>query len=170
LAASTVPAGWQSPGRWAALRSRPTLVGDIARPLLDHHFPESLHEDILAAVGLTPEVRWVRQRRHDPRFRRRVLVAYDYHCAVCGLDLRLGAVAVALDTAHIRWHRAGGPDREDNGLALCVLHHNLFDLGAFTLGRDGIVLVCDDTHGTTGFEEVQLRHHGGRARPPQWSE
>src|SRR5436189_6378643 len=39
--------------------------------------------------------------------------------------------------AHIRWHQAGGPDIENNGLALCVLHHKTFDLGAFTLSEGG---------------------------------
>jgi hypothetical protein len=42
-------------------------------------------------------------------------------------------LSVALDAAHIRWHQAGGPDEEANGLALRVLHHKLFDLGAFTV-------------------------------------
>src|SRR5262249_39655594 len=37
----------------AAFRSDPALVGKIAARLLEHHFPESLHTDILEAVGLT---------------------------------------------------------------------------------------------------------------------
>jgi putative restriction endonuclease len=53
------------------------------------------------------------------------------------------------------------------GLALCVLHHKLLDLGAFTLSREGFVLVSDRVHGTTGFEEALLRHHGAAVRPPQ---
>lgn len=36
-----------------ALRADPSLVGKIAGRLLDEHFPESLHPDILAVVGLT---------------------------------------------------------------------------------------------------------------------
>jgi len=50
-----------------------------------------------------------------------VLRAYEYRCAVCGFDVRLGSVSIALDAAHIRWHQAGGPETESNGLALCVL-------------------------------------------------
>ena len=34
----------------------------------------------------------------------------------------------------MRWFAFGGPDALDNGLALCVLHHKLFDLGV--LGVD----------------------------------
>jgi len=72
------------------------------------------------------------RKKRDPAFRQKVLKAYEWRCAVCGFDVKLGTVAIALDAAHIRWHQAGGPDVENNGLALCVLHHKTFDLGAFT--------------------------------------
>jgi putative restriction endonuclease len=151
----------------AALRSDPALITDIATRLLEHHFPESLHADILAAVGLTLGVTSRTERKRDPHFRQRVLTAYEYRCAVCGFDVRLGSVSVALDAAHIRWHQAGGPAQESNGLALCVLHHKLFDLGAFTLSPEGALLVSDQAHGSAGFEEALLRHHGKRTRSPQ---
>ena len=80
---------------------------------------------------------------------------------------RLGDLSVALDAAHIRWVQADGPDEERNGLALCVLHHKLFDLGAFTLGPDGRVLVSEQAHGGDGFEDSLLRHHDRPARRPQ---
>jgi putative restriction endonuclease len=106
-------------------------VTDIAARLLERHFPESIHPDILDAVGLTPGAAPA-ERKRDPKFRQRVLVAYEWRCAVCGFDVRLGSVSIGLDAAHIRWHQAGGPDTEVNGLALCVLHHKTFDLGAFS--------------------------------------
>src|SRR5262249_31175179 len=87
--------------------------------------------------------------------------------AVCGFDVRLGNVSVALDAAHIRWVQAEGPDEEANGLALCVLHHKLFDLGAFTLEPGGCLLVSEQAHGNAGFEESLMRHHGGLVRRPQ---
>jgi predicted restriction endonuclease len=34
-----------------------------------------------------------------------------------------------LDAAHIRWYQADGLDGESNGLALCVLYPQVFDLG-----------------------------------------
>jgi putative restriction endonuclease len=151
----------------AALSADTGLAEEIAAHLLEHHFPASLHQDILSAVGFTPESRSVKEKRRDPSFRQRVLTAYEYRCAVCGFDVRLGSVSIALDAAHIRWHQAGGPDRESNGLALCVLHHKTFDLGAFTLGQDGVLLVSDQTNGTAGFQETLLRHHGSPVRPPQ---
>jgi putative restriction endonuclease len=84
-----------------------------------------------------------------------------------GLAVRLGSVSIALDAAHIRWFQAGGPDEEGNGLALCVLHHRTFDLGAFTVNHDGFLLVSDHTHGTAGFHEALTSRHGKPVRPPQ---
>jgi putative restriction endonuclease len=148
-----------------ALRASPALPGKIAGLLLERHFPETLHQDILQAVGLdlTPQATG---RRRDPAFRKRVLTAYEFRCAVCGFDVRLAGASVALDAAHIRWVQAAGPDEEPNGLALCVLHHKLFDLGAFTVGKDGRVLVSEQAHGTGGFDESLMRHHGREARRP----
>ena len=148
----------------AALTTEPTLVARIAALMLEQHFPESLHPDILDAIGLTlatiPRVR-------DAKFRQRVLTAYEYRCAVCGFDVRLGSVSIALDAAHIRWHQAQGPDEESNGFALCVLHHKTFDLGAFTVSPAGIIQVSDQAHGTEGFDSSLLRHHSQPVRPPQ---
>jgi putative restriction endonuclease len=151
----------------AALRADPSLAGAVATRLLESHFPESLHPDILAAVGLDLGAPEVGARKRDAAFRQRVLTAYEYRCAVCGFDVRLGSVSIALDAAHIKWHQAGGPDREGNGLALCVLHHKVFDLGAFTLSAEGVLLVSDQAHGSAGFEEALLRHHGKGVRAPQ---
>lgn len=156
-----------TPDVQAALRSDPALVSEIAIHLLENHFPDSIHSDILAAVGLTLGVDKTVGRKRDPRFRQRVLTAYEYRCAVCGFDVRLGSVSIALDAAHIRWHQAGGPDQESNGLALCVLHHKTFDLGAFTLNQDGVLLVSDQAHGTAGFEEALMSRHGKPVRHPQ---
>jgi putative restriction endonuclease len=114
----------------AALTAEPALVARIAVQILERHFPDSLYQDILNAVGLTLESA---KMKRTPAFRQRVLKAYEYRCAVCGFDVRLGRVSIALDAAHIRWHQAGGPDVESNGLALCVMHHKTFDLGAFTV-------------------------------------
>ena len=95
-----------------------------------------------------------------------MLRAYEYRCAVCGFDVRLGSVSIALDAAHIRWHQAGGPETESNGLALGVRHHKTFDLGAFTVS-DGILLVSDQANGTTGFQETLMAYHGRPIRDPQ---
>src|SRR5262249_37279885 len=53
----------------AAFRSDPALVGKIAARLLEHHFPESLHTDILEAVGLTLDSAAAKVGKRDPQFR-----------------------------------------------------------------------------------------------------
>ena len=101
------------------------LVREIVQDLLDANFPESIHQDILDEVGIEFEIGTRVVIARSPDFRERILRAYEYSCAVCGFDVRLGTVPVALEAAHIKWHQAGGPDEERNGLALCTLHHKL---------------------------------------------
>lgn len=134
----------------------------VAQTVLDAHFPASLHGDILNAVGLAglaEEVAVVSRRPRDPGFRMRVLTAYEHRCAVCGFDVRMGGAQLGLDAAHIKWHQAGGPDVERNGLALCVLHHKLFDRGALTVSHEHRVLLSEHVHGGSGFVEHLLRFH-----------
>jgi putative restriction endonuclease len=114
----------------------PELVTRIADYILSSHFPETLHSDILDSVGLASIHSVGTPRRRDPNFRPKVLTAYEYQCAICGFSLRLGTVPIALEAAHIKWHQAKGPETVNNGLALCCLHHKLFDLGAFTLSEN----------------------------------
>lgn len=152
----------------AALNRNPGLAGEIATTILEGHFPESYHPEILAAVGFDSESRSISKRRpRDPRFRDRILTAYEYRCAICGFDVRLGSQSVALEAAHIKWHQAGGPDVETNGIALCALHHKVFDLGVFTINRELVILVSEKANGSTGLEENLLRFHGGDLRAPQ---
>ncbi|MGW0885077.1 phosphorothioated DNA-binding restriction endonuclease [Streptomyces sp. NPDC002671] len=99
-------AGRLAPEPRAALRREPSLLGRMARVLLDLHFPPSLHGDLCEAVGLelepteTGQLPAVRRRR-DPRMRELVLTAYEYRCAFCGYDGRIGAVPVGLEAAHV---------------------------------------------------------------------
>jgi putative restriction endonuclease len=46
----------------AALAADPGLVAGIATRILERHFPESLHQDILNAVGLTLETATTRRK------------------------------------------------------------------------------------------------------------
>ena len=155
---------------WQTLRRSPALIRELAALLLDQHFPASIHEDILAEVGLDLDYRSNRQKKRDPAFRERVLRAYEHRCAVCGFDLRLGHVDLALEAAHIMWHQAGGPDIESNGLALCTLHHKMFDRGAFTITDEHRVVVSQDVFGSTGLQEHLMKHHTHRLRQPQSSD
>ncbi len=117
------------------------LRRDIAAQLLTKHFPDSLHEEILNAVGLDLGRVMPSRSRRDPRFREAVLEAYEFRCAVCGLDLRIGAAHFCLEAAHIRWHQADGPDEVQNGLALCVFHHRALDRGVIGIKAERELVV-----------------------------
>ena len=149
------------------LQTDSSLASEVVQKLLEGHFPDTWHEDILQGAGIELTSKGIIRQKRDPQFRANILRAYEYRCAVCGFDVRLGQQPVALEAAHIKWHQAGGPDVEANGLALCTLHHKLFDLGAFALSSDLVILVSDDAHGTSGFQEWLMNFHGNRLSFPQ---
>ena len=149
------------------LQNDSTLSFEVIQNLLNAHFPSSLHEDILQAVGIEFPLPISNRQRINPSFRVNILRAYEYKCAVCSFDVRLGTSPIALEASHIRWRQANGPDIEVNGLALCSLHHKLFDRGAFTLSDQLEVMVSDEAHGSVGFEEWLMRFHGEQISFPQ---
>ncbi len=124
-----------------ALAADPALATSVARMLVLSNFPETVAPDVLEAAGLDPQAVLGSPdggaarsgRRRDPGWRLAVLQAWDRQCAFCGYDGQLAGATAGLDAAHVRWFSFGGPDDVDNGLALCVLHHKLFDLGAIGL-------------------------------------
>lgn len=148
----------------ALLQNNEFVMQELTELLLNEHFPETIHQDILDEIGLdfsTP-----RKRKRDPEFRNRILKAYEYSCAVCGFNVRLGHQLVGVDAAHIQWHQAGGPDIEENGIALCSLHHKMFDRGVFMITVERELLVAEQAYGTHGFEEWLMRFHGKKIRSP----
>lgn len=87
-----------------ALGREPSLLGRMARVLLDLHFPPSLHGELCEAVGLELELavtepRTARRRRRERQMREAVLTAYEYQCAFCGYDGWIGALPVGLEAA-----------------------------------------------------------------------
>lgn len=66
---------------------------------------------------------------------------------------------MGLDAAHIKWHQARGPARVQNGIALCALHHRLFDYGAFTLSPGLTMKVAESAQGS-GAKEWLWRFQG----------
>ncbi|CAL9542390.1 hypothetical protein SUDANB96_04284 [Streptomyces sp. enrichment culture] len=119
-------------------------VAAAARLLLEQHFTPALEGLICDAVGLdlagtdgalSPAARQRRQPRRAG-FVEEVLHAYAYACAFCGFDGALGRHPIGLEAAHVRWRSWDGPDEVHNGLALCSLHHTLFDIGALGIRSD----------------------------------
>ena len=149
------------------LETDTTLASEIVHLMLEGHFPDTWHYDILQRVGIELTVKGTILQKRDPNFRPSILKAYEYRCAVCGFDVTLGSQPVALEAAHIKWRQAGGPDREVNGLALCSLHHKLFDRGAFTLSNNLEILVSDEARGSVGFKEWLMCFHRKKLHFPQ---
>lgn len=72
----------------------------------------------------------------DARFRRQVMSAYEFKCAVTGLtvgSLPEGRATRLLDAAHIRPVGDQGPDSVTNGLSMTPTVHRLFDEGLISV-------------------------------------
>jgi putative restriction endonuclease len=135
------------------LLADPAVLAAAARLLLDQHFTPTLAELICAEIDLdvadldlagsagTGGRDLSRLRRRG--FAEEVLSAYAYQCAMCGFDGALGRHPVAIEAAHVRWHSQDGPDEVANALALCALHHALFDLGVLGITEDRLILVSE---------------------------
>ncbi|MDT0380205.1 HNH endonuclease [Streptomyces sp. DSM 42041] len=168
--------GRLAPGLRQALADDAGLADRLAAVLLDLHFPPSLHEELLDAVGLAtgagvtdvvtdvvPSARGRRDRRtRDRRMRDAVLTAYEYRCAFCGYDGSIGAVPVGLEAAHVRWWAFDGPDAVENGLCLCSLHHRLFDKGVLGVGVSREVMVSQHFVGRGRAAREQVLELAGR--------
>lgn len=156
------------------LESDPMALHELAAFILDQEFPSTLHDDILSACGIAyemvPSTAQERERRRDPNFREKVLTAYNRRCAICGYDVRLGDQLIGLEAAHIRWHNKGGPDITPNGLALCALHHKLFDFGLLGFSEEAKLLVSRKANGTDALVEQVLRYEGQGLSLPRFTE
>jgi putative restriction endonuclease len=148
------------------LRADPQLMNRIAHRVLEDNFPQSVHDDILDAVGM----QWVAvtspRRTRDPNFREMILRIYQHRCAICGWDGILDNASLAIEAAHVRWHAAAGADDADNGLCLCTFHHKALDRGAIGLGDDHRLLVSQHVRGSKGINEWLLQYLGQRVSPP----
>ena len=168
----TEATGVLAPGFALALQD-PAVRSRVVNALLEMEFPETQHEGILQELKLDHLVAPVQSPR-DPNFRTTVLRAYEDRCAFCGYDLRLGGSPVGIDAAHVQMRKRGGPDRIENGLALCVQHHRLFDFGALGLDQSHRILVSehlslsdqDSAASIRSLVGTRMRRPLRRYRPP----
>jgi putative restriction endonuclease len=109
------------------IKSNPNFAVGLIKDILEKNFPTSISEDLLDYFDVSEQLDKLKSR--DPEFRRGVLRAYNYKCAVCGFDLRVDDVVFGIEAAHIKWKQFFGPCTVDNGLALCSIHHKAFDKG-----------------------------------------
>ncbi len=169
---------------YRALRASPDVGWAIAEGLIAAHFPESYRDDILYAVGIDatvsesmvtrpdlgrddnevryaiPEYEMSRRLKRHPGFRPAVLKAYRHRCAVCEFGVHMEDRLLAVEAAHIHWHRDAGPSDVRNGLSLCVLHHRLFDRGAFALSAEDLRISVSARAQGQGFDESLGRFDG----------
>lgn len=156
------------------LAAEPSLLRGTVTFLLDEHFPESLHAEILEALNLAMEesekfLGKPESRLRDPTFRPKVIRAYEFRCAICDYDIQIQNQMMGLEAAHIRWHSHDGPDEVTNGLALCSIHHLAFDRGGIAVSPDLHVLVSPDLQGLSESRDFMFSRHDGQPmrRPRQ---
>lgn len=142
------------------LMKSPDLFKRIVFSILDAHFEPSIFGEILNAVGIEDQMYYSARRKRDSKFRELILKSYNYKCTICEFQLKFEDQLIALEAAHIKMHNAGGPSIAKNGIALCAIHHKLFDFGAFTLNANLEVEVSEYVNDSKGVEEWLLDFHG----------
>ncbi len=133
-----------------AIAFKPSFFIEYVRDLeLLHGFGESEYDlSVLETVAENPyavndeeieSTNWTRQiviqtvkkRLRDSSFQDRVLTAYNYRCAMCGVQLNLVQAAHIVPVSH-----EDGTDDTSNGMALCALHHYAYDRGLVFVDED----------------------------------
>nr|WP_281647964.1 HNH endonuclease [Parendozoicomonas sp. Alg238-R29] len=132
--------------------------------LLEKFFPETIHDDIVEKLDIQEYLN--KPHKRDPDFRRKVLTAYGYKCAVCGFDCRLGHASIGLEAAHIKWHQSKGPSTVENGIAMCALHHKAFDRGVFTITENHTIEVSKYAYGSSETQRQIIVRHNNKISLP----
>ena len=60
------------------LQDDSSMVSDVVQIMLDAHFPDTIHEDILQATGIDLTFKSTGRQKRDPNFRVNILKAYEY--------------------------------------------------------------------------------------------
>lgn len=131
---------------------KPEVRAAVLGALLDE-FPESRHFTVMQAAGLR-SFEYVLRRKRDPQFRQSVLDAYDSRCAVCGFQSFRANCLVGIEAAHIKWHKYDGPNTVGNAIALCSLHHSLFDAGVIAVDANLRLQIASDAHGKGTYTQM----------------
>lgn len=142
-------APWKKENEEIAIAFRPDFFIEYIRNLESlHSFDESKTDfEILEEVSERPDeindilikkvsqprqttVQNVTKKVRDNSFKLRVLTAYRFKCAFCGLQLNL------IDAAHlIPVFHEKSTDETSNGFAACALHHRAYDNALVTFNQ-----------------------------------
>jgi putative restriction endonuclease len=186
LAAQTGFAPSDKGNQEIAIAFRPDFFAQYVRDLETlHDFGQSSQDfAALEAVALEPEVNTtelpltnqerrvavtsVSRKLRDAKFRKNVLTAYSYRCAVCGMALNLTDAAHIVPVPH-----QSSVDKTYNGLALCALHHRAYDQSLVTVWDDYTVRVsaAEEAHlkaiaRGAGIEEFRQGLYSSILLPP----
>ena len=149
----------------ATYLKKPAQLKMLVQWLLED-FPDGIHQEILEEVNIEVELAIIPRTALTKKFRADVMNAYNHQCAVCGFGGRIdNNIAIGVDAAHIRMSSKNGPDAIINGMALCSLHHKLFDSGAFCINDDFTVEVSFRFGGTE--VDALLDYHKKEIRLPR---
>jgi len=114
----------------------------------------------------------VRKKLRDVSFQDRVLTAYNFRCAICGLQLKLVQSAHIVPASH-----ENSTDETKNGLALCALHHLAYDRSLITIADDYSVVLSDhriedlrQKHLIEGLETFRNNLRGIIILPPEYDQ
>lgn len=112
--------------------------------------PEINDEDIqIRDVARKATVVSVSRKLRDVSFRKRVLTAYAFKCAVCGIQLKLVEAAHIIPVSY-----ENSTDETRNGLALCALHHKAYDQALIAVVEDYSVIL--NRNQTDEFKKLEL--------------
>lgn len=160
---------------WNDLRRNPVLTRTAVQTILNCHFPETMHEDLLTELGLAsgaPAASPDRKAGRAPDFRDLVLNAYLNRCAICGFNGQFDSRTFGVEAAHVQWHSHQGPSTLENGLCLCVFHHKAFDRGVMGISDSLRILISprlqknDHTYQRFYVHENSILLHPIESRPP----
>ena len=136
----------RSDGIWHLSRDVPNdNLGPLNASVIEGHF--------------TPEIE--AELRNSPD------TLYAVARALVESQFPLTLAPVGIEAAHVRWFNFDGPDDPDNGLALCSLHHKLFDRGVIGLLGPGTIVVSSAFSAVSpvGRSVYDLHGHDLRPRP-----
>ena len=140
------------------------LKGDLdlqslaVRKILDAHFPQVIHGDVVNFFGLRLNTPHRDDHSSYGDFFSAVIDAYMGRCAVSNLSLAYRGRSVGLDATHICWPQIGGNDAISNGIAMTSLHARLFHLGIFTITPGHEIQVCGGGRFSDECESIGLKN------------
>jgi putative restriction endonuclease len=127
----------------------------LPREDVEQREPERVHEEQEEFHGPIERDTVLTERKvRDRQFRKRVLEAYDCRCALTGMRLINGGGRAEAQAAHIMSVKEGGPDKENNGIALSGTVHWMFDRGLISLSDAGDILLSSKINDVASVEKL----------------